>query len=141
MRRVIVESPFAGDVPANIAYARRALADCLRRGEAPYASHLLYTQEGVLDDNNPAERSIGLEAGFVWGDVAHAVVFYMDRGISRGMAQGMERARARGILIEHRWLDSDSCHQCVGVGASPEAPDGCSSCGGSGRLPKKGPGR
>ena len=46
MRFVIVESPYAGDVAANVEYARAAVADCLRRGEAPFASHLLYT----LDD-------------------------------------------------------------------------------------------
>lgn len=47
MKLVIVESPYAGDVKTNVAYARAAIRDCLMRGEAPYASHLLYTQEGV----------------------------------------------------------------------------------------------
>ena len=42
MRRVIVESPYAGDVERNIAYVRAAMRDCLMRGEAPLASHLLY---------------------------------------------------------------------------------------------------
>src|SRR5690606_21487830 len=40
-RRVIVESPYAGDVETHVAYARAALRDCLSRGEAPIASHLL----------------------------------------------------------------------------------------------------
>ena len=40
-RRVIVESPYAGDIETNVAYARAALRDCLSRGEAPIASHLL----------------------------------------------------------------------------------------------------
>lgn len=44
MRRVILESPYAGDVEANIAYARRCIADCLRRGEAPI---VVYTDCGV----------------------------------------------------------------------------------------------
>ena len=39
MKLVIVESPFAGDTERNIRYARACLADCLRRGEAPFASH------------------------------------------------------------------------------------------------------
>jgi hypothetical protein len=42
MRRCVVESPFAGDVVGNIAYARRCIRDCLLLGEAPIASHLLY---------------------------------------------------------------------------------------------------
>ena len=50
MKLVILESPFAGDVKRNTAYARAALRDSLLRGEAPIASHLLYTQDGVLDD-------------------------------------------------------------------------------------------
>jgi len=67
MRRVILESPYAGDVATNVAYARRALRDCLLRGEAPFASHLLYTQPGVLDDTLPDERACGIEAGLIWG--------------------------------------------------------------------------
>jgi hypothetical protein len=47
MRRVIIESPYSGDVETNVAYARAALRDCLSRGEAPLASHLLYTQPGA----------------------------------------------------------------------------------------------
>lgn len=42
MRLVVVESPYAGDVKRNEEYARRAMADCLARGEAPFASHLLW---------------------------------------------------------------------------------------------------
>lgn len=86
MRRVIVESPYAGDVGLNIAYARACLLDCLRRGEAPIASHLLYTQPGVLDDNIPAERALGIDAGLAWRAVADAAVFYIDLGWSRGMS-------------------------------------------------------
>ena len=48
MRRVIIESPYAGFVKRNEDYARECLRDSLMRGEAPIASHLLYTQPGVL---------------------------------------------------------------------------------------------
>ena len=48
---VIIESPFAGDVDKNIEYARKCVRDSLNRGEAPSASHLLYTQPGILDDD------------------------------------------------------------------------------------------
>ena len=58
MERVIIESPFAGDVDRNLRYARAAMRDCLLRGESPYASHLLYTQPGVLNDDIPASISI-----------------------------------------------------------------------------------
>ncbi|HKY87627.1 MAG TPA: hypothetical protein VJL90_12765 [Pseudorhodoplanes sp.] len=104
MRRVALESPYAGDVAANEAYARAAMRDCLLRGEAPIASHLLYTQPGVLDDLIPAERMLGINAGLVWGTLAEATVVYTDRGISRGMQYGIERAIDEGRPVEYRTL-------------------------------------
>ena len=104
MRRVIVESPYAGDVERNEAYARAAMRDCLVRGEAPYASHLLYTQPGILDDDDPDQRQHGIEAGFAWADVADAVVVYIDHGISEGMRVGIERHEAAGLTIDEREL-------------------------------------
>ena len=106
MRRVIVESPFAGDVDLNVRYARAALRDCLMRGEAPFASHLSYTQPGVLDDDIPEERALGIEAGLEWGFKAEATVVYTDLGISAGMRQGIDRARDEGRPIEMRSLPS-----------------------------------
>jgi len=105
MRLVIVESPFAGDVKRNIAYARAAMRDCLMRGEAPYASHLLYTQEGVLDDDVSDQRRLGIEAGLRWGKMADATVVYADLGISSGMQQGIDRARSENRDVEIRSLE------------------------------------
>lgn len=99
---VILESPFAGDVQANVTYAREAMHDCLLRGEAPMASHLLYTQDGVLDDNVPEERTLGIDAGLAWGRVANKTVVYTDRGISSGMKYGIQRAEAEGRPVEYR---------------------------------------
>lgn len=104
-RLVILESPYAGDVDANITYARRAVADSLHRGEAPIASHLLYTQPGVLDDTIPAERRLGIDASLAWGRVADATVMYADRGITPGMQHGIDRAEAEGRVVEIRYLD------------------------------------
>jgi hypothetical protein len=104
MRFVIVESPFAGEVEANITYARSCIADCLVRGEAPFASHLLYTQTGILDDNNPEERKRGIEAGLEIGKRADATVVYVDRGISSGMKWGIKAAEEAGRPIEYRYL-------------------------------------
>ena len=107
-RRVILESPYAGDVERNVAYARAALRDSLMRGEAPIASHLLYTQPGVLDDLDPAERTMGIEAGLAWGHEAAATAVYRDHGISRGMRYGIERAEREGRPVEFRWLEEVS---------------------------------
>lgn len=104
MRLVLVESPFAGAVDHNVKYARMCLADCLKRGEAPFASHLLYTQDGVLDDDMPEERALGIEAGLRWGARADATVVYTDLGISEGMRQGMLRAAEELREVELRSL-------------------------------------
>lgn len=103
-RRVIVESPYAGDVTRNERYARAALHDCLRRGEAPFASHLLYTQPGVLDDTIPGDRLLGMEAGFAWGNIADATVVYTDLGESSGMLEGVRRAETSGRPVEYRTI-------------------------------------
>lgn len=102
MRLVIIESPFAGDVTANIEYARRCVRDALGRNEAPIASHLLYTQPGILDDNDPKERQWGINAGLAWKAVAEASVVYTDRGISKGMEYGIAAAEEAGLEIEYR---------------------------------------
>ncbi|MET3991653.1 hypothetical protein ABID65_003293 [Bradyrhizobium sp. S3.9.2] len=105
MRRVVLESPFAGDVEANIAYARACIRDSLLRGEAPIASHLLYTQPGILNDDDRNERAHGINAGHAWMyDAAQAVVVYVDRGISSGMAAGIKTAEFLGLPVERRSL-------------------------------------
>ena len=106
MKLVILESPYAGDVERNVAYARACMADCLRRGEAPIASHLLYTQPGVLDDHVPEERRLGINAGLAWGLVADMAVFYQDLGWSPGMEGAWERHRGNGLDVEKRYLAS-----------------------------------
>jgi hypothetical protein len=107
LRRVIIESPLAGAVAENLRYAKAAVRDALGRGEAPFASHLLYAQHGILDDAVPAERRAGIEAGLTWSVVADLVAVYQDRGISGGMREGIERATAAGIAIEYRTLGHD----------------------------------
>src|SRR5690348_15054046 len=102
MRLVIIESPFAGNVERNVEYARRCVRDSLKRGEAPIASHLLYTQPGILDDYVPSERQWGIDAGLAWRRVADASVVYTDYGISEGMQYGINAAHAAGRPVEYR---------------------------------------
>jgi|SRR3989344_1533975 len=123
MRKVIVESPYACPVKCedsvkffgglcrhterNVAYARLCLKDCFSRGEAPFASHLLYTQPNVLDDAVPEERKLGIEAGFEWRASGKATVVYTDLGISSGMEFGIEHAKKQGRPIEFRLLPKE----------------------------------
>lgn len=106
MRRVVIESPYAasplGTVEEHVAYARRCVRDCIRLGEAPIASHLLFTQPGILDDNKPDERRLGIRAGLEWMGAAEAVVVYRDFGVSIGMLNAIRHATVLGLPIEHR---------------------------------------
>jgi hypothetical protein len=65
---------------------------------------LLYTQAGVLDDRKPRERRKGIRAGFVWGEHAGLRAVYVDRGFSRGMADGVLEASRIEQPIELRSL-------------------------------------
>jgi len=109
MKLVIIESPFAAATKEraelHVRYARAALRDSLMRGEAPFASHLLYTQPGVLDDGDREERRIGITAGLEWGEWADLVAVYEDLGISSGMYHGISAANCRGTRVEPRRLD------------------------------------
>jgi hypothetical protein len=97
MRLVILETPYRGitvsETELNILFARACLRDSLMRGESPIASHLLYTQPGVLDDNKPGERQLGIEAGLAWRAVADGSVVYTNRGVSEGMKYGIGLAK------------------------------------------------
>lgn len=107
MKRVIVESPFAGDINKNLRYLRACMRDCLLRGEAPFASHGLYTQPGVLRDEVPNERMHGIQAGFAWRSAAEKTVVYTDLGMSRGMDYGVEHATQLNLEIEYRTLGGE----------------------------------
>lgn len=111
MKLLILESPFAGNVEENIEYARRAVRDSLTRGEAPIASHLLYTQDGILDDNIPSERQWGIDAGLAWRVVSQGTVVYTDYGTSGGMAYGIAAAEESGKTVEYR-----------SIGKNPQRP-------------------
>lgn len=93
--RVILESPFAGDFKNNVKYA----SDCifslvLKHGKAPMASHLIYTK--MLDDDNPSERKIGIDAGLSYGRFADESVICVDRGLSNGIKYGILNAEKAG---------------------------------------------
>lgn len=103
MVRVIVESPYAGDVERNKLYLYAAMRDCLARGESPFASHAIYTQ--FLDDTKDDERALGIAAGFAWHQGAHKAVVYADHGFSNGMIAGIKNAHENGLRVEIRYLN------------------------------------
>ena len=99
--RVILESPYAGNVELHLAYLKLCIRDSiLHYNEAPIASHALYI--GALNDDNPEERKIGIERFWLWHDVADAMVVYQDFGISKGMNYSIAHAREIGLRIHYR---------------------------------------
>ncbi len=107
-KRVLIESPFKGkdyvETRRNILYARLCVRDSVLRGEAPFASHLFYTQTGILDDKIEEERMQGINAGLTWGNDAELSAFYTDLGFSKGMDYGKAHALEIGREIEERSL-------------------------------------
>lgn len=102
MRKVIIESPYAGDIKLHLKYLAACMQDCLYKGEAPMASHCMYTMEGVLNDNILAQRNLGILAGFHWRTSADATVVYTDLGISKGMQNGIADSIDKGVPVEYR---------------------------------------
>lgn len=119
MKRVMIESPYAGksqkEYQQKQKYLKACILDSLRKGEAPFASHGFYTQ--WLDDNISAERTQGMKAGQAWLPVADIVAFYVDHGMSPGMLEVLGLAFERRYYasgqptLEIRWLykDGDPC--------------------------------
>lgn len=100
MRLVVIESPYAGDVDRNVAYALRCVRWSLDHGEAPIAGHLLYTR--VWDDADPQQRAAGIAAHCAWISRADRLVVYCDYGVSAGMRQGIDTAMEYGTPIVER---------------------------------------
>lgn len=127
MKRVVIESPYAADteegIDLNEAYGELAMHDCLvNHNESPYASHLLYTRRFVLRDHVPADRKLGIEAGFCWRDVAEKSVFYQDLGWTKGMVQGLEDCKEKGKLHEVRSLPPELWGQLIEYCKEAEIP-------------------
>ena len=139
MKFVIVESPFATRTiimpngseyvvhqDGNVSYARACMHECLaQRNEAPYASHLLYTQPHVLDDDVPHERELGIRAGLEIGSFAQLRIFFLDRGFSSGMAQALKFAEEIKQPCAARFLKGHD----IGWKADPEVLERIRQCG------------
>lgn len=115
MKLVIIESPYRGDnyehLQENIKYARACVMDSLmRHDESPIASHLLFTQEGMLDDRSPTDRLRGLLAGQAWLIAADLVAVYTDRGISSGMQKSINLAGRLMTEVEYRSIENKVPH-------------------------------
>jgi hypothetical protein len=105
---VILESPFRATPYFTEAqhrlYLDHCIADCIvNHGEAPLASHKLYTDS--LDDEDPLQRELGISAGLAWGQHAAHVAVYADFGISPGMSVAIDHYKKIGKAVYWRTLD------------------------------------
>jgi len=106
MRTVVIESPFEGGTAreaANVEYAKRCMNDALRRNEAPFLSHLIYPHS--LDDTIPEQRELGIQAGHAVAARMEIWAIYLDRGVTRGMLQGIDAAVTAGFRPVHVGFD------------------------------------
>lgn len=88
-RKVYVASKFAGDMAANVTAAITYCRRVIDEGYMPVASHLLYPQ--ILNDNNPAERELGLLFGLALLRMCDEV--WVFGTVSPGVAQEIEEAK------------------------------------------------
>jgi hypothetical protein len=104
----VVATPFqtgsADELRRNIAYARFATADALRRGESPIAAHLMYPQIWASAPGlKPAtQRAITHMVRFV-----EVVTLYTDLGTDLEMAQTRNKAELFQCQVEERNLFVD----------------------------------
>lgn len=126
MRRVLIESPYRATehftVEQHLAYLKEAMADCIRKGDSPFASHHLIP--GILDDDTPYERALGIRCGLVWGECADYVAIYSDFGISPGMKQSLMWYKSIQKPIEWRTLDYRIVRRIKGIGVENSSSTG-----------------
>ncbi len=102
---VYICSPYSGNVESNIKSARRYSRFAVEMGYIPFTPHLLYPQ--FLEDDNPAERSLGLLFGNVIMSKC-AEVWVFGSYISSGMNAEIERAKRKKYTIRYF---SDDCKE------------------------------
>lgn len=98
MKRVFVCSPYravgGNSVQDNVDLAWRLCKAVLDSGNAPFASHLFYTQ--LLDDAVERERDLGINAGQRWLESCEEIWVYDALGISSGMHRDVGAAAKCG---------------------------------------------
>ena len=109
-----LESPYAGNIELNTLYAQFCMHDSIvNRDEAPFASHLLYTQPNVLRDEIPEERKMGIDAGRDFSYATKKTVLYSDLGMTDGMKYAADHAQVTNHPVEVRFLPADLWNRFV----------------------------
>lgn len=104
---IYVCSPYAGEIEANVAAARRYSRFAVMRGAIPVTPHLLYPQ--FMDDGNPDERALALKFGQILLDKCQELWSFGEH-VSSGMEAEIARAKRRGMEIRHFTDDLKEVH-------------------------------
>ncbi|AGL03631.1 DUF7768 domain-containing protein [Desulfoscipio gibsoniae] len=99
---VFICSPFAGDVAGNIDRARRYGRFAVTKKVIPIIPHLMYPQ--FLDEDDPAERQLGIEMGLALLSHCREVWVFGSR-VSSGMAAEIDQAKVLGIPVKYFTVD------------------------------------
>lgn len=84
MKRIMILSPYSGDIERNMRYLQRCIWHVIQERHAPFAPHYIYPS--FMDDTNSLQRDIGIAMGLLWGSVSDELWLFQDYGISDGMA-------------------------------------------------------
>ena len=96
-KRIFVCSRYAGDLARNTEVAEKLCRVIALAGCVPFAPHLFYTR--FLDDDDPAERRLGITLGLSFMAACDEVWVYARDGISSGMKMELEHAVRLGKPI------------------------------------------
>ena len=87
-------SPYRRDTERNAKYAAALTRAAIVKGYTPITPHLYITQ--ALDDADPAERALGMEAGLHLLEPCKYIMIGGRYGLSEGMRHEIERAHRLG---------------------------------------------
>ena len=97
-------SPYRGDTERNVKYAQELTRRAVCTSHIPITPHLYITQ--ALDDRNPEERALGMEAGLHLLEPCECIMIGGRYGISEGMRYEIEWAHKMGKNFSLRIVGS-----------------------------------
>lgn len=118
MRLIVVESAFASNdrytQEENVTFARAVCRYITLQGDAPFASHLFYTQPGILDDSLLGEREHGIAAGLAWAEHADAIWICLrpEEEPSRGVRGAIQYYTYAGYAYSIMRFEEDGTFVC-----------------------------
>lgn len=93
---VYIASPYAGDLEANVRFAKAACRYAMEQEETPVAVHLMYPQ--ILKEEIPAERELGICMGLRVLEACDEM-WLCGNHISAGMQVELLQAEKLGIPV------------------------------------------